>query len=83
MKDRDVDPPSFERPYPHYSNGAKYVEKILRKEKYWHNQLRKAFSTGQNLLEKILRKDKYRQSQLRKAFWYTHWTQIMQYTVTR
>ena len=34
MKDRDVDPPSFERPYPHCSNGAKYVEKILRKEKY-------------------------------------------------
>ena len=29
-------------------------KKILRKDKYWQNQLRKVFSTGQSLLKKIL-----------------------------
>ena len=49
--------------------GLCYWKQIVRKEKNWHNQLRKAFSTGQNLLKKILRKDKYRHSQLRKICW--------------
>ena len=40
-----------------------------KKDNYWHNQLRKAFSTGQNQMKKILRKDKYLHNQFRKAFW--------------
>ena len=31
------------------------VKKKLRKDKYWQDQLRQAFSTGQNLLKKIER----------------------------
>ena len=38
------------------STGKIYWKKILRKDKYWHNQLRKAFLTGKNLLKKILGK---------------------------
>ena len=34
----------------HFSTGQK-KKKILRKYKYWHNQLRKAFHTGKNLLK--------------------------------
>ena len=40
-------------------HGQTLLKKILRKDKYWHNQLRKAFLTGENLLKKILGKDKY------------------------
>ena len=29
-------------------------KKILRKDKYWHNQLRKVFSIRQSLLKKLL-----------------------------
>ena len=43
----------------HFSTGQNLVKKIVRKDKYWHNQLIKGFCTGQNLLKKILRKDKY------------------------
>ena len=36
--------------------GTKSIEKKkLRKDKYWQDQLRQAFSTGQNLLKKIER----------------------------
>ena len=38
---------------------AKSIEKVLRTDKYSHNQLRKVFCTGQNLLKNILRKYKY------------------------
>ena len=42
---------------PHFSTEQNLIKKLL-KDKYWHDQLRKAFSTGQKLLKKILRKDK-------------------------
>ena len=28
---------------PHFSTGENLLQKILREDKYWHNQLRKAF----------------------------------------
>ena len=42
----------------HFSKGKDLLKKILGKDEYWRNQLRKAFSTGQNLIKKLLRKDK-------------------------
>ena len=43
---------------PKHFHGQNLLKKILRRDKYWHNQLRKAFLTGENLLKKILGKDK-------------------------
>ena len=37
---------------PHFSTGQNLLKKILRKDKYWHNKSRKAFSTGKKLLKK-------------------------------
>ena len=44
---------------PHFSKRQSLLKKILRKDKYWHNRLRKAFFTVQNLLIETLRKNKY------------------------
>ena len=35
---------------------TKSIEKVLRTDKYSHNQLRKVFCTGQNLLKKHIEK---------------------------
>lgn len=45
------------------------LEKVLRKDKYWHEKFIKVFSTGQNLLIKIDRKDKNWHNKMWKAFW--------------
>ena len=50
---------------PHISTRKNLLKNLLRKDKNWQNQLRKAFS---NLLKKLLRKNKYWHNQLRKAF---------------
>ena len=52
---------------PTFFDRAKSIEKNIEKGKYWHSQLRKAFSIGKNLLRKILEKDKYWHNQLRTA----------------
>ena len=38
---------------------CKIYLKKLRKDKYQHNQLRKAITTGQTFFKLVLRKDKY------------------------
>ena len=43
-------------------------KKILRKDKYWHNQFGKGFSTGQNLLEKYWEKINIDTSNWEKLF---------------
>ena len=40
----------------HFSTGPNLLKRILRKDKYGDNQLRKPFSTGQNLLKKNIKK---------------------------
>ena len=62
--------------------GQKLFEKISRKVKSWHNQLRQGFSTRQNLLKKNIKKKVLTQS-IEKSFLIDLLSQIMQYTVTR
>ena len=49
--------------------------KILRKDKYWHNQFWEALYIRQILLKKILRKDKHWHNQLRKTF--SNWQELL------
>ena len=48
---------------------AKSIEKIPKKDKHWHNQLRKAFSTGQNLVKKNIEKRKILAKTIEKKYW--------------
>ena len=41
---------------PNLFHRAKCIKKMLKKDKYWHNQLRKTFFNEQNLLKKYREK---------------------------
>ena len=41
---------------PRLFHRTKSIEKVLRKDKYWHSQLRKAYSTKKNRLKKYWEK---------------------------